>query len=177
MLRWGTKISNLRRYALAFCVAFAMLAGCGSGSPSQLAPSGPSQQSNAYSRLGQLPAGLANADKSGAAQTGVVEMHPDHGPSWMAPGAMTKDLLYVSNLAANTVAVYSYPQDKLVGTLTGFHKPDGICVDKKGNVWIVNNEVSQSSEDVVEYKHGGTKPIATVSRSFPRARRPSRTSP
>ncbi|MGC1379512.1 MAG: hypothetical protein WA814_00660 [Candidatus Baltobacteraceae bacterium] len=80
----------------------------------------------------------------------------------MAPGAKTNDLLYISNYDADTVAVYSYPQDKLVGTLTGFHEPDGICADKQGDVWIVNNEESQSSEDVVEYKHGGEKPIATV---------------
>jgi len=150
-------------YALGFCAAFAILAGCGGGSQSQLAPSGPfQQQSGAQPRLGQLPEGLVNTAMSGAAQTGVVAMHPDHGRSWMSPSVTSKDLLYISNYAANSVVVYSYPQDKLVGTLTGFHEPDGICTDKKGDVWIVNNEVSQTSEDVVEYKHGGTKPIATV---------------
>jgi hypothetical protein len=34
---------------------------------------------------------------SGAAETGVVALHPDHDPSWMAPGAATQDLLYISN--------------------------------------------------------------------------------
>jgi hypothetical protein len=80
----------------------------------------------------------------------------------MAPGAATQDLLYISNYNTETVVVYSYPQGKLVGTLTGFAQPDGACSDEKGDVWIVNNAGTQSGEDVVEYKHGGKKPIATL---------------
>ncbi len=79
----------------------------------------------------------------------------------MARGAATKDLLYISNYDLDSVVVYSYPQDKVVGTLTGFAEPDGVCADKKGDVWIVNNEES-AEYGIVEYKHGGTKPIATV---------------
>jgi hypothetical protein len=156
------RTSGFGNYALGLCASFAMLAGCGGGSQSQLAPSGPLQQSSAQSRLGQLSEGVVDTRMSGGAQTGVVALHPDLGRSWMSPGATSKDLLYISNYASNSVVVYSYPQDKLVGTLTGFHEPDGLCTDKKGGVWIVNNQESQSSEDVVEYKHGGTKPIATV---------------
>ena len=155
-------ISDFGRYALGFCAAFAILAGCGSGAQSQLAPSGSFQQSSAQSPLGQLPEGLVNMAMSGAAQTGVVALHPDHGRSWMAPDAATHALLYVSDYGANDVFVYSYPDDKLVGTLTGFKGADGICVDKKGDVWIVNNNESHSGEDAVEYKHGGKKPIATL---------------
>ena len=33
-----------------------------------------------------------------------------------------------------------------------------MCVDKKGDVWVVNN----SSASLVEYKHGGKTPIATL---------------
>lgn len=154
------RISRFGSYALGICVAVAMFAGCGGGAQSQLAPLAPLQQSSAQSRLGQLS--QVRAGTTGAAQTGVVEVHPDHGPSWMAPGAATQDLLYISNYNASTVVVYSYPQDKLVGTLTGFHGPDGLCVDKKGDVWIVNNDATHSGEDVVEYKHGGKKPIAIL---------------
>ncbi len=122
-----------------------MLSGCGAGSPSQLAPSSPFQQSGAM---------------SGAAETGVVALHPDHGPSWMAPDAKAQNLLYLTNYGANDVLVFSYPQDKLVGTLTGpFNLPDGDCTDKKGDVWIVNNAPSWG---IVEYEHGGTNPIATL---------------
>lgn len=139
---------SISRFARC-AIALAALAGCGGGSQSQLAPPASFQ-------------GLADADMSGAAHAGLVAMRPDAGRSWMARGTAATDLLYISNYANNTVAVYSYPQDKLVGKLTGFHEPDGICADKKGGVWIVNNQESQSSEDAVEYKHGGTKPIATV---------------
>ncbi len=157
------RISDFGRYALGFCAAFAILAGCGNGAQSQLAPSGPFQQGSAQSRLGQLPEGLVNTAMSGAARGGLVALRPDHSPSWMAPGAATQDLLYISNYAASTVVVYSYPQDKLVGTLTGsFAEPDGVCSDKKGDVFIVNNDATHSGEDVVEYKHGGKKPIAML---------------
>jgi len=99
---------------------------------------------------------------SGAASTGMLTVHPNRGPSWMAPDLAKQALLYVSNYGGSDVFVYTYPQGKLVGTLTGFHGPDGICTDKKGDVWIVNNYGTQSGENVVKYKHGGTKPIATV---------------
>jgi len=79
----------------------------------------------------------------------------------MSPdAAKTKDLLYVSNLDSGTVNVYSYPDDKQVGTIKGdYDGPDGICVDKKNNVWVVNN----SGASLFEYKHGGKTPIATLS--------------
>jgi hypothetical protein len=79
----------------------------------------------------------------------------------MAPGAAKGDLLYISSYANGEVLVYSYPQGKLVGTLTGFYGPDGICVDKRGDIWIVNNNAA-GVVGVVEYKHGGTSPIATL---------------
>lgn len=148
------RFSDSLRYAVGCCVAIALLAACGGYE----APSGPFQQSG-ESRLSQLPAGLANT--SGAATEATTFAHSDHGPSWMTPGAATKDLLYISNYENSTVVVYSYPQGKLVGTLTGFAAPDGVCSDAKGDVWIVNNSEVEG-EDAVEYKHGGTKPIATV---------------
>jgi len=155
------RISDFGRYALGFCAAFAILAGCGNAAQSQLAPSGP-VQINAQSRLGQLPEGLVNTAMSGAARGGLVAMHPDRGRSWMTPGAAAKDLLYISNYDANDVLVYSYPEDKLVGTLTGFHFPEGLCVDKKGDVWVVNNAGTDSGEDIIEYKHGGKRPIGKL---------------
>ncbi len=84
----------------------------------------------------------------------------------MAPGAAKKDLLYVSNFNTETVLVYSYPDGNKMGTLTGFAQPDGLCSDKKGDVWIVNNEDSQSGLDIVEYTHGGKKPIAKLSDGY-----------
>jgi len=89
--------------------------------------------------------------------------HPDSGRSWMAPGAETQDLLYISDEGTNDVYVYSWPQLKLVGTLTGFSYPQGECVDTKGDVFVVNG---RAQSQVVEFLHGGTKPIATLSDNY-----------
>jgi hypothetical protein len=139
-------VLHFSRRAFGVCAAVALLAGCrGSESP-----------------LGGRSAETAIAETSGAARGGSVKMYPNRGRSWMSPDAATKDLLYISNYTENSVSVYSYPQGQLVGTLTGFAAPDGICVDKKGDVWIVNNAATGSGEDAVEYKHGGKNPIATL---------------
>jgi hypothetical protein len=81
--------------------------------------------------------------------------------SWIEPTAKKQSLLYVSSVLTGDVYVYSYATQQLVGTLTGFSTPYGLCADKAGNVWIVNDGASQ----VVEYAHGGTRPIATLSDS------------
>jgi hypothetical protein len=46
-----------------------------------------------------------------------------------------------------------------MGTLTGFETPYGLCTDKSGDVWVVNDGASE----MVEYAHGGTGSIATLS--------------
>lgn len=79
--------------------------------------------------------------------------------SWIQPDAKKKPLLYVSSVLSNDVYVYSYADQKLVGTLTGFEEPYGLCADKTGNVWIVDD----GHQQIVEYKHGGASPIATLS--------------
>jgi DNA-binding beta-propeller fold protein YncE len=73
--------------------------------------------------------------------------------SWMAPEAKSEDLLYVST--SGGVAVYSYPAAVLVGTLS-LLSPAGLCADNAGNVWITGNQ------QLVEYAHGGSQPIATL---------------
>jgi hypothetical protein len=83
----------------------------------------------------------------------------DDGRSWMASDAMRSDLLYISDANANVVDVFSYPQLKPEGKLTGFNGPWGECVDKHGNVFIANDNAYQ----ILEYAHGGTQPIATLS--------------
>ncbi len=53
----------------------------------------------------------------------------------------------------------SYPSLKTVQVLTGFiRQPYGDCVDAKGNVWIVDNVAPQ----IVEYAHGGSKPVSKL---------------
>ncbi len=83
------------------------------------------------------------------------------GASWIAPNAKSGALLYASDSAADVVKVLSYPRGKVVGTLTGFNTPQGMCVDKAQNVFITDSGASQ----ILEYAHGGTTPIATLSDS------------
>lgn len=78
--------------------------------------------------------------------------------SWMSPLANAENLLYVSNRVDPDVTVYSWDDQKLVGTLKGFRDPRGECVDKAGNVFITDAGTSQ----ILEYAHGGTSPIATL---------------
>src|SRR5580700_9415982 len=98
------------RHTLSICVAAAMLTGCGGSQPAIGAP-------------GTMP------------QSPAIATHAAHGTSWMAPDAVTQDLLYVGGNSGD-VTVYSYPKGKLLGTLTGFNLPAGECVDKAGDVLI-----------------------------------------
>jgi len=75
--------------------------------------------------------------------------------------AARSDLLYVSNSGNGTVTVYDDRTHSLVATLTGFQRPKGECVDSSGDVFITD----RLAEDVVEYAHGGTAPIAVISDS------------
>jgi hypothetical protein len=119
--------------AAGFFAAGAMLAGCGgSAQPPSLLP-------------GSAPASAR---------------HPDHR-SWMSPAAHRSDLLYISDIGTNDVYAFSYPKGKLLGTLTGFSEPAGMCVAKGGNFWIVDAQTSE----ILEYAHGGTAPIATINES------------
>jgi hypothetical protein len=79
--------------------------------------------------------------------------------SRIALPASAKDLLYVSDVQTNDVYVYSFPQAKLVGTLTGFGEPRSECSDGAGNVFIAD----VSAYSVIEYSHGGNTPIAALS--------------
>ena len=77
-------------------------------------------------------------------------------PSSMSPSVASQDLLYVSD--ARTVTVYSYPQGKLEGTLRHLYIAGGMCVDRKGDVFIVDDGYYK----IFEYAHGGTKRLATL---------------
>ncbi|MFY9738732.1 MAG: hypothetical protein WAK11_06720 [Candidatus Cybelea sp.] len=78
--------------------------------------------------------------------------------SWMKPAAKKSDLLYLDDQTGD-VYVYSYPKGELMGTLTGLPEPQGECVDKKGDVFFT----TFASEEIIEYAHGGTSPINTLS--------------
>jgi hypothetical protein len=82
----------------------------------------------------------------------------------MDPSASGQDLLYISSNDRGNVYAYTYPQGKLVGTLTGFISPSGECSDAVGDVFIVAYSTpSMTSSKIYEYAHGGMTPIAVLS--------------
>jgi hypothetical protein len=119
--------------ATGLCVIAALLVGCG----------GSQGQGSLF-----VPArGASSATQAARA----------NGQSWMLPEATNQDLIYVANIN-NGVTVYSYPQDELVGNLQGFKRPNGLCVDSAGDIFVANF----SGETIVEYAHGGKSPIETL---------------
>jgi len=84
--------------------------------------------------------------------------HAQGDKSWMNPAAKKSDLLYLDDQTGDAY-VYSYPKGELMGTLTGLGEPQGECVDKKGDVFFT----TFASEEIIEYAHGGTSPINTLS--------------
>lgn len=113
---------------LTVAASAAFLAGC--GSLHQLGPPGATE----------APAARVNAH-SGTS-------------SWMAHGLTNQDLLYVGN-GNGTVSVYNYADGTIAGVLTAFARPQGMCSDRSGNVYITDYQVKR----VYEYAHGGSKPI------------------
>jgi WD40 repeat protein len=91
-----------------------------------------------------------------------VPAHRLAGASWVLPQAKGQDLLYISDIDAQAVFIYTYGHGyKLVGELTGFFNPEGLCVDKAGDVYVTN-DTSYGVHQITEYAHGGTSQIRTL---------------
>jgi hypothetical protein len=75
-------------------------------------------------------------------------------PAEAVAAGRSQDLLYVSDLGANAVYFYTYPAGKLMGKLTGFGSVAGLCADKAGDVFVVDE-----AGPVDVYAHGGSSPI------------------
>jgi hypothetical protein len=96
-----------------------------------------------------------------AAPNAASASHVPVGRSWILPEAKNKDLLYISDLIAQVVDIYTYRGHKLVGTLTGFFNPEGLCVDKAGDVYVTN-DTSDGVHQISEYAHGSTTVLRTI---------------
>jgi hypothetical protein len=131
-LRGASLMGIFGRFALSFGAAAALLSGCGGSQPPISAP-------------GAMP------------QSRAIATHADHGGSWMAPDAGKSDLLYISD-GSQEVDVYSYPRGTKLGLLSGFNGVNFMRVDKAGDIFIP----SAGLNEVFEYAHGGTSPIATL---------------
>jgi hypothetical protein len=109
--------------------------------------------------LGVL-AGCSNLDRLPVIPPAAANAAVEH--SWMAPMATTGDLLYASDGGSNTVYVFAYRQPKLVGALTGLPGDAlTVCSDHAGNVFV--GTLAFGNSKIVEYAHGGTQPIETLS--------------
>ena len=76
-----------------------------------------------------------------------------HSKSWMLPEAKNEDLVYAAGGCLGT-CVLSYPAMKYVGSIaTG---GGAVCSDTQGNVFL------SDGSGLVEYAHGGTQPINTL---------------
>jgi hypothetical protein len=107
-----------------------------------------------------LVAGCAGSGSFGPPsplQTAAPPARHGAGASWTADGLGPQNLLYVSN-GNGLVNIYRYWQRNLVGVLTDLTTPMGMCVDHAQNVYITD----YGTEKILEYAHGGTKPIKTL---------------
>lgn len=74
-------------------------------------------------------------------------------------GAQTiskSDLLYVSDRTAGNVRFFAYPAGRLAGTLPGLTRPEAVCADEAGHVWV------GTYGDVFEYEHGAKSPTLVL---------------
>lgn len=146
--------SGTRRYTFSISAVAALLTGCGGSQPPIGAPDA----------MPQAPAIAVNNS---------AKVQVRHG-SWMLPEAIHRTLVYVTTGCASTgscyqnkqVYAYAYPSGTLEGTLTLSNDPINDCSDNHGNVWVtelVSHDHSYESGQIVKYKHGGVKPIETLS--------------
>lgn len=78
----------------------------------------------------------------------------------MQPATKAQNLLYISDLGANDVAVYTYPKGTLLQKLTGFGSVAGLCSNRGGDVFVVDEA---GPLDV--YAHGGSTPFRQLTTS------------
>ena len=130
------KSLGLSRYALAIGAASALLAGCSA------LPLGSAQGKLALDDT--VPSGTRGA----ISQTFALKTRTERGTSWMLPEATMQSLLYVSDASYydydDYVYVYSYPEGSLVGTLTGFTRPRGLCANKAGRVFVTDSDAGEA---------------------------------
>jgi hypothetical protein len=88
-------------------------------------------------------------------QTSAIATHAERGKSWMLPEAKG-DLVYASG-GCGGVCVFTYPGAKLEASISLTFPVGGVCSDSSGNVFVTNNA------QVLEYAHGATTPLATLS--------------
>ena len=137
-------VSRFFQGGCLLAVAAALLAGC----------------NGSYAPDARGASAIALTNSLGA----VPVRHLNRSKSWMRRDAGKQWLLYVSDGSSGTIDVYNYrvKAGKLYGQITGLSFPYGQCVDRGGNIYVVDNNTAK----IYEYAHGGTTPIATAADDY-----------
>jgi hypothetical protein len=149
------KISSLANYAVGVTVAAALLAGCSTSGSSGLNPSMGTQSKaipgHALSYNGRLIASAVMPQ----VRPIQIPAQPDRHHKKKATDE------YISNFYSSQILQFDYPKGtSSTGTITAATDPQGECTKNgKGTWWVV----SSGSDQVMEFKAGGTTPIATLS--------------
>lgn len=108
--------------------------------------------------LKNLPAlAAASAILAGCGASGLSPQF-DRSAAMLPAAKTASEFLYVADGQTQRVDVFTYPDEKLVGTIPGLYSGEtgfNLCTDKAGDVWVVGSGVA-------EFAPGGTKPIATL---------------
>jgi DNA-binding beta-propeller fold protein YncE len=97
-----------------------------------------------------------------SAPTTLIPAARSAGHRWIASNTSSQDLLYVTGDCGG-ICVFTYPGGALVQQLSDSNIPFGECVDKAGDVFVADFGGNTGTAAILEYAHGGTSPIATLS--------------
>ena len=78
-----------------------------------------------------------------------------------SPNTKSGDLLYISNYLMGLSKTTLGRSSRITKLWRGFTHQDGLCTDAHGDVFVANT----NANNILEYAHGGTKPIATLAKS------------
>ncbi|HEY6485011.1 MAG TPA: hypothetical protein VIX83_01340 [Candidatus Cybelea sp.] len=147
------KISSLANYAVGVTVAAALLAGCSTGGNSGLNPTMSSQS--------RAPGGTLSYNGHLISSAVLPQVRPIQIPAQPDKKKKKGAIEYMSNFYSSAILQFNYPKSNAsVGTIGGTTDPQGMCTKTgKGTWWVV----SSGSDQVMEFKAGGTSPIATLS--------------
>ncbi|MGA8795928.1 MAG: hypothetical protein WB526_02525 [Candidatus Cybelea sp.] len=144
------KLSRTGQHALSTLVAVALLAGCSGSGGSQ--SSTPTTGINPAS-VGGHALGVQDLHVGTYTSVKAPKVHRDTRKSHVSPNAKAVPrLLFIADDDTDDVYIFSLPAMALMGTLTGFSEPQGLCSDKAGNIWITNTGTHQ----IYQYSRTGT---------------------
>lgn len=103
-----------------------------------------------------LLAGCGGPQTAGLGATQPSARAFDPQQSQRLPGTIGQDLVYATG-GCGGVCVVTYPADEFVAGISLTQAVGGDCSDNQGNVFVANDT------QVLEFAHGGTSPIGTLS--------------